>query len=155
MKMFAIVLSLCFSVSAFSETVHFPTGKGKCPKFSVELPKGWSVKSARAKGDRWQLTNERKEKVARFDYKLSHTDQKMMPEVSESEFKIVDSKVTKYTVTDDVANSEPSKATTGLITSYSFNDGKLEGLVLMTESYDKDSGLEEKLEAVLNSLKLK
>lgn len=148
-----LCLILISSESLNAKTFNLPEGKGLCPKFSFKGEDSWTLKSDRPKGDRWILRDDSKNiNILRFDYKVSSTDQKQLPEVEEKILQLGDHKVSKYTVT---TAPEKEKAVSGLITSYNFETGKLAGLVVMTEEYEKASELDKKIESMLKTIRMK
>ncbi len=152
----ALLLS-SFSISKeMDKMLSLPIGKSKCPHFSFSGPPNWILKSGRKKGDRWLIWDvTAKKQIARFDYNLSNTDQKQLPEVFSGEVKLGTFSADKFTITMEPVNGEePEKIITGLVTSYSYGSGKLKGLVVMTEEYDKTSGIESQLEKALSSIKI-
>jgi hypothetical protein len=140
---------------AWSKTFELPQGKGKCPHFTFTGDDNWVLKSDRKKGDRWILLDSKtKMQIVRFDYKLPHTDQRQVPEVEDIEMNLGGFKVNKFTVSL-MFMDEAVKATEGLITSYSYADGPLQGLVAMSDQYDVKDGLANKIEKILSSIKVK
>jgi len=149
----AVVVSI-FTITIHAETLKLPLGKGKVPHFSFEGEKGWILKSDRPQGDRWVVYDQNvKANIAKIEYKLSNTDQKQLTEVESKDLQLGSFKVEKFTVTTSFP-SPGEKATEGLITSYSFDDGALKGLVVTTEEYDAKSELDKKLEKALSTVKL-
>lgn len=156
-SLFAADKKYCFSEKDFSKESVFVFTRGKCANFSAKLPAHWDISLGRKKGDRWFITDSQtKLHVGRFDCDLSNTDQKMLPKVLEKEMKLGNLAVTKYTATQDGLDNSKSAATivTGLITSYTFKDKALSKLVLMSETYDKETCLDESLEKIVKSLKM-
>jgi hypothetical protein len=148
---FVLLLSSFISLCTLADSLRLPQGKGKCPAFSFEAEKGWHLKSDRKAGDRWVLLDSANKQVARFDYKISNTDQKQLPEVESKKIKLGQHEVEKLTVTTSFPE-DGAKASEGLITSYSFDSGRLEGLVVMTPEYSTTSGLDKKIEKMLGTL---
>lgn len=148
------IFSILISAQVWGLTLKLPQGKGKCPAFSFEAEKDWILKSDRPKGDRWWVINSKtKSQIARFDFKLSNTDQKQLQVVEETEIKLNGFSLDKYTVTTSFPEVG-QKATEGLVTSYQFKSGKLEGLVIMSPEYSTNSELDKKIEKIISSIKL-
>lgn len=154
MKIFFRILMLLFvSIPTFGAELKLLQGAGKCPPFSFESENDWHLKSDRKKGDRWILLDANNNEMVRIVFKLPTTDQKQLPEVETKVLHLSSFHVEKYTVT----TSFPEKgtpATEGLITSYSFKKGRLQGLVFMSSPYSKNSGLDKKIEKLIRSIKL-
>jgi hypothetical protein len=144
------IITLVSYFSSASE-LNLPQGKGKCPPFSFSAETGWHLKSDRKLGDRWWLLDSGKNEIARFDYKIGHTDQKQLREVEKKELKLGSFTVEKYTVTTSFQDDGVT-ATEGLITSYTFSEGRLNGLVIMSPPYSKASGLDQKIEKLIRSI---
>ena len=154
MKKIFLMSLLFFGQLCFGKPLSLPKGKGNCPKFSFEVDSHLSLKSDRAKGDRWLLMNQKAKSVlARFDYKLSNTDQKQLPQVADLEIQLGKYKWQKFTVTASPPE-EGRAATTALTTSYSFIGKELDGLVVMSDEYDLESEADKKIEKILSSIKL-
>ena len=163
-KFFSVVFILfnlvVFSVIAQASPEHLlklPIGKSRCPEFTFKTPVNWILKSGRKKGDRWIIWDKKKnEQVARFDYNLPNVDQKQLPEVLDKEIKLGAHTVNKFIVTLAIVSEEAPahKIDHGLITSYNYESGTLEGLKLITDSYARSSGLEEQLEHMLETIKI-
>ena len=74
----AVLLAAASFASAAAE-VRLPIGKGTVRPFVLDLPDGWAAVPGRARGDRWLLRETAGgRQVARIDYKLASTDQKML-----------------------------------------------------------------------------
>ena len=147
--LFIVLYTSCFSLA---DTSKLPQGKGKCPSFSFETEKGWHLKSDHKAGDRWILLDSANAQVARLDYKIANTDQKQLPEVESKKIKLGQFEVEIYTITTSFPE-DGMKATEGLITSYTFNAGRLKGLVIMTAQYSKASSLDNKIEKLIETIR--
>ena len=150
-----ILMALFSSFSLHANTLNLPLEKGTIPKLTFLGEKNWILKSARQKGDRWMLLDKKnKMEIAHFYFKLGNTEQKQLPEVQNIEIKLGPYKVNKYTVTTSFPDKN-EKVTSGLITSYNYVNGELKGLVVVSQEYDKKSGLDKIIEKALASIKLK
>lgn len=149
------VFSACLVLASFAQAKVFkiPGAKGSCSAFTFEGDKGWTLKPTRKAGGRWSLLDAKKKDLARFDCGLANTDQKQLTEVESKSLTLGEFKSEKLTVTSDFPE-EGQKATEGLITSYTYSEGPLKGLVVMSPEYDASSGLEQTLEKMLASIKV-
>jgi hypothetical protein len=158
MRIFLPLLFILLPQVSFAKKLSLPIGKGTVPAFTFEAEEPWILKIDRSRGDRWQLLDEKtKAKIVRFDFKLPHTDQRQLPIIAEEKLKLGSWNVQKTTVAHGPFNSEAEAMaeTKSLVTSYYFESGKLSGLVLMTPTYDKSSGTEERVEKLIQSISLK
>jgi hypothetical protein len=158
LRFFLLVLFVLIPQASFAKKLNLPIGKGTVPPFTFEAEEPWTLKIDRERGDRWQLLDEKaKTKIVRFDFKLPHTDQRELPVIAEVKLKLGPWTVVKTTVAHGPFNSEAEAMaeTKSLVTSYYFESGKLSGLILMTPTYDKSSGTEERVEKLIQSITLK
>lgn len=137
------ILFLFITTHALAKTITMPQGKGKCPPFTFEVDEGWTIKSDRKKGDRWQLLDETNRVIARFDFDLSSTDMKMQMIIEDQEVKLGDFIVNKTSV--------GSKKI--MTTAYYYTTGKLNKLTVF--SFNEEVNNNKKVEEILSSIKLK
>lgn len=147
-KLMFLAVGILFAFSANAETLTVPGAKGSCSKFSFEGQGGWRLKSTRKKGGRWELRDKKGKLVARFDCGLANTDQKQLSEVEDLTLTLGGFEVEKLTVSL-APPQEGVRASDGLITSYSYPEGDLHGLIVMSNEYDASSGLDKIIEKAL------
>jgi hypothetical protein len=152
-KRLYVLLALLVTALSHAEVLSLPQGKAKCPHFTFEGESGWKLKSGRTNVSRWLLVDSNaNQQIAEFDYGLDDSTQRQLRKVDDKVIQLGSYKVEKYTVTLDPSKS-PEEATTQLFTSYTFTSGKLKGLVVQTPKYDAASGLDQRIEKALATIK--